>query len=101
MKDRGPEKDLPFDPSGFPVKKQKVFMDDGRIFIKETIYQPTDTKFNNYVIDWVEIPSQIDPKPHREKNSRVYIGKYASWYYERCGCYVKVNQTCAHGSEDS
>ena len=48
MKDRGLEKDLPFDPSGFPVKIQKVFMDDGRIFMKETIYQPTDTKFNKF-----------------------------------------------------
>lgn len=101
MKDHGQEKVLPFNPSEFPVTKQKVFMDDGRIYMKETTYHTTKHKLNSYSTRWVEIPSQTTPKPTGNKNMRMYIGKYASYYWQECGCYVRLNQTCPHGSTDS
>lgn len=101
MKDHGQEKDLPFDPSDLPVKKQKVFMDDGRIYMKQTTYRSDKHKLNKHDIEWVEIPSQVTPKPTGNSNMRMYIGKYASFYWQECGCYIRLNQECPHGSRDS
>ena len=71
-------------------KVQKHWV-DGKCYVKFTdyVHPGSSDNFGDGVpelkIEWKEIPLNVDPGPPCNSNTRMYIGKYASEYWQDTG----------------